>query len=73
MPSWFCEALDANLAAKLAWDVLVPSLRKEVLRYFARLKSAEAQARNLRLIMHVLSGGRGRFLGRSWERGRPVS
>jgi hypothetical protein len=71
MPSWFREALDANLGAKLAWDVFVPSLRKEVLRYFAHLKSAEAKARNLRLIMHMLSGGRGRFLGRSWEGGRP--
>jgi len=73
MPSWFRNELSATLDAKSAWDRLVPSLRKEVLRYFSRLKSAEAQTRNLRLVMHVLSGGQGRFLARSWERGRPVS
>lgn len=67
MPSWFSEALDKNEAAQRAWDVLIPSRQKEILRNFARLKSPEAQARNLQLAMHVLSGGQGRFMARDWN------
>lgn len=67
MPPWFGEALDGNPAARQAWDALIPSLQKEILRYFAQLKSPQAQARNLQSAMHVLSGGRGRFMARSWN------
>ncbi|WP_460877631.1 YdeI/OmpD-associated family protein [Rhodanobacter koreensis] len=67
MPLWFGEALERNPDASKAWDALIPSLQKEILRYFARLKSAQARARNLQLVMHVLSGGRGRFMARSWN------
>lgn len=44
VPAWFfAGALDAHLAAKQAWETLTPSLRKEILRYFARLKSSDAR------------------------------
>jgi hypothetical protein len=67
MPEWFREALDQNHRARQAWEELIPSLQKEILRYLARLKSAEAQARNTQLAVHVLSGGKGRFMARSWN------
>ena len=67
MPSWFCEALDRNRKAKHAWDQLIPSRQKEILRYFSALKTLEARARNVRRAIQVLSGGKGRFMGRSWN------
>lgn len=70
IPPWFGEALDQNPCARQAWNDLIPSLRKEILRYFSRLKSSEAQSRNMRQALHVLSGGSGRFLARSWNNGR---
>ncbi|MGR4069627.1 YdeI/OmpD-associated family protein [Billgrantia sp. C5P2] len=70
MPPWFSEALEQNPHATQAWNDLIPSLKKEFLRYFARLKSPEAQARNAQQALYVLSGNRGRFLARSWHEGR---
>jgi hypothetical protein len=70
MPPWFSEALDQHPGARQAWNQLTPSLQKEILRYFSRLKSPEAQARNMLQALHVLSGGKGRFLARSWDEGR---
>ncbi|MES2826439.1 MAG: YdeI/OmpD-associated family protein [Pseudomonadota bacterium] len=67
MPTWFSEALEQNQLAKQGWDELTPRMQKEILRYLARLKSVEAQSRNTQLAMHVLSGGKGRFLARSWN------
>lgn len=67
MPVWFNEALEQNPLAKQRWDELTPSLQKEILRYIARLKSVEAQTRNTQLAINVLSGGKGRFLARSWN------
>lgn len=67
IPSWFGQALQSDATARQAWDALRPSLQKEILRYFARLTSEQAKARNLELAMHVLRGGRGRFLARSWN------
>ena len=67
MPSWFSDALDGNRSAKQGWTELVPSRQKEILRYFSWLKTAEAQARNVQRAIHVLSGGKGRFMGRSWN------
>jgi hypothetical protein len=66
MPSWFKAALQGNRSAAVNWKALIPSRKKELLRYFAALKSPEARARNLDRAMHVLSGKKGRFLGRSW-------
>jgi hypothetical protein len=67
MPPYFSEALEQNQRAKQAWNALIPSLQKEILRYFSRLKSPEAQARNTQRVLHVLSGGKGRFMARSWN------
>ncbi|SEH63406.1 Bacteriocin-protection, YdeI or OmpD-Associated [Rheinheimera pacifica] len=67
MPDWFRIALEQNSAASQRWNSLVPSLQKEILRYLARLKSAEAQARNTELAIYVLAGGKARFLARSWN------
>jgi hypothetical protein len=67
IPPWFSEALERNRKAKLAWNELAPSRQKEVVRYFSRLKSPSAQTRNLQRAMHVLSGAKGRFMGRTWN------
>jgi hypothetical protein len=70
MPRWFSTALNRNSAAKKGWTALPPSRQKEILRYFARLKSEEARARNLEKALHVLAGGRARFMARAWSDGR---
>jgi hypothetical protein len=69
MPSWFSKALDESEKARKNWTALTPSRKKEVLRYFARLKSPEARARNLSKALHVLSGKSGRFMARTWSNG----
>jgi len=69
MPRWFREALARDPKALRHWKALVPSRKKEVLRYLARLRSPDARLRNLARALHVLSGGRGRFLGRPWKDG----
>jgi hypothetical protein len=67
IPPWFNDALDRNPSAKQAWDALIPSRRKEILRYFSRLKSPEARARNAQKAIRVLSGCKDRFMARSWN------
>lgn len=67
MPSWFADPLAQNSCAKKAWDALIPSRQKEILRYFSRLKSAESQVRNVEQALYVLSGGKGRFMARIWN------
>jgi hypothetical protein len=67
MPSWFRIALAKNSRARKTWEALIPSRKKELLRYFAGLKSAEAQTRNLHRAIHVLAGGKARFMGRAWN------
>jgi hypothetical protein len=69
MPGWFRQALAENPLAWKSWGALTPSRKKEVLRYFARLKSPEARARNLARILVALSGQTNRFLGREWKNG----
>jgi hypothetical protein len=69
MPSSLREALDKNPAAKENWDKLIPSRKKEILRYLASLKSPEARARNVERVIHVLSGKPARFMARSWKDG----
>jgi hypothetical protein len=66
MPSWFRAPLLRNVKASRAWDALIPSRKKEILRYFSWLKSAEARERNVARALHVLSGKKGRFMARSW-------
>ena len=67
MPSWFGGRLKRNRAAQRGWDRLPPSRQKEILRYLARLKSAEAQQRNAAKALFVLAGGKARFMARSWN------
>ena len=69
MPKWFKEPLSENTVAMKNWEALIPSRKKEILRYFSWLKSEEARDRNLKRAMHVLSGGEGRFMARSWKDG----
>jgi hypothetical protein len=69
MPSWFRSALGKNPRAKRAYEALIPSRKKEILRYFARLKSPSARARNLEKALNVLSGKKGRFMARAWNNG----
>jgi Bacteriocin-protection, YdeI or OmpD-Associated/Domain of unknown function (DUF1905) len=70
MPGWFDNALKLNPSARRGWNKLPPSRQKEILRYLVRLKSAEAQQRNMRSALGVLAGGKARFMGRAWEGGR---
>jgi hypothetical protein len=70
VPAWFRTALAKNPTAKEHWDALIPSRKKEVLRYFASLKSREARERNLTRALQALSGGPTRFMARSWSRGK---
>jgi Domain of unknown function (DUF1905)/Bacteriocin-protection, YdeI or OmpD-Associated len=67
MPVRFAEGLRRSPRAQRNWKRLPPSLRKEMLRYFAHLRSVEARQRNVDRALRVLAGGRERFLGRSWD------
>ena len=69
MPEWFSEALEHDDRTRQGWDALPPSRKKEILRYFARLKSPEAQARNRAQVLYVLAGGKARFMARDWNAG----
>src|SRR6266571_495110 len=69
VPSGFKAALQKNPEAMKNWEALIPSRKKEILRYFARLKSPKARARNLERALHVLSGRNGRFMARAWDGG----
>lgn len=66
-PAGFRDALKRNRRARQTWVALIPSRRKEVLRYLSMLKTAEARDRNIQRAIRVLSGGEGRFMGRSWN------
>lgn len=66
MPVWFGRHLETNRRAKVTWGRLAPSRQKEILRYFAALKTLEAQERNVRRALAVLTGRPGRFMARSW-------
>jgi hypothetical protein len=68
MPSWFSDALERNRSAKRAWTELIPSRQKEILRYLSKLKTPEAQIRNVRRAIQVLSDSKGRFMARSWKK-----
>lgn len=66
MPAWFRVPLSKNAAAKRAWAELTPSRKKEILHYLAALKSDEARKRNVVRALRVLSGGKERYMARSW-------
>jgi Domain of unknown function (DUF1905)/Bacteriocin-protection, YdeI or OmpD-Associated len=67
LPRWFKQALIETPQAMKSWKALIPSRKKEILRYFARLKSPEARARNLKRALRVLSGRKERYMARSWD------
>jgi hypothetical protein len=67
MPLWFNDALDRNRKARRAWSELIPSRKKEILRYLSKLKTPEAQVRNTQRVIHALSGAKRRFMGRAWN------
>ena len=67
MPSWFHDELSRSPLALQGWEKLPPSRRKEIIRYFVRLKSEPARRRNTEKALHVLSGGAGRFMAREWN------
>jgi hypothetical protein len=69
LPRWFKQALVGNPQAASNWKALTPSRKKEILRYFAKLKSPEARARNLERALKMLSGQPGRFMARTWKNG----
>jgi Bacteriocin-protection, YdeI or OmpD-Associated/Domain of unknown function (DUF1905) len=69
MPRWFKQALAGNPQAMKNWIALIPSRKKEILRYFSRLNSPGARARNVAKAVHVLSGETGRFMARAWKNG----
>lgn len=69
MPAWFNQALAENPQALKNWRTLIPSRKKEILRYFAGVKSQAARERNLAKALHVLSGEPGRFMARTWKNG----
>lgn len=70
MPAWFKGPLEANAKARRAWDSLIPSRQKEILRYLSWLKSDEARTRNVAKAIRVLSGAKERYMARSWSRGQ---
>jgi hypothetical protein len=67
MPPWFAKELERDAAALEGFERLPPARQKEIVRYMSRLKSPEARQRNTTLALHVLGGGKGRFLARSWN------
>jgi hypothetical protein len=67
MPTWFKRALAGNPRAMESWAALIPSRKKEMLRYFSHLNSPDARARNLANAIRVLSGETGRFMARGWK------
>jgi hypothetical protein len=70
IPSWFRAALTKNSRAEQNWEKLIPSRKKEILRYFSTLKSPEAQERNLARPLRVLSEQSEQVMGRSWSGGK---
>jgi len=69
VPRWFKRALTGNPRAMEYWAALIPSRKKEILRYFSHLNSPDARARNLAKALRVLSGETARFMGRAWKNG----
>lgn len=67
IPRWFKAGLDGNPGARKNWMSLIPSRKKEIIRYLSLLRSPAARARNLARALNVLSGEKHRFMARSWS------
>lgn len=63
----FAARLDQDRRARARWESLSPSLKKEILRYLANLKSDGARQRNIERAIRVLGGAKERFLAREWN------
>jgi hypothetical protein len=57
------NALDLNRKAKIVFESLSPSRRKEIVRYIGFLKSEDSVDKNIARAISFLSG-KGRFVGR---------
>ena len=66
MPAWFRRPLRANRKAWAAYQALIPSRKKEILRYLAQLKSPDARKRNVARALRALAGQPVRYMARSW-------
>lgn len=64
MPPAFAAALDRDEEARRAFEALTPSRRQEIVRYLARLKSADALERNIQRALRFLAGVES-FVGRT--------
>jgi hypothetical protein len=62
-PEKFVKALKANKKAKAVFDGLIPSLRLEIVRYLAKLKTEETLDKNITRAINFLLG-KERFIGR---------
>jgi uncharacterized protein YdeI (YjbR/CyaY-like superfamily) len=63
-------AFDGDETVASNWSKLTPSRQKEILRYFAALKTQAAKERNVERMVRVLGGDAGRFMGRDWLDGQ---
>ena len=55
LPDWLRTPLAKSKLATSAFEPLTPSRQKEIVRYMANLKSAEARERNLARVMKMLT------------------
>ena len=55
IPDLLLEEFNRNPGAMSTWNALVPSRRKEILRYLNSLKSHDALARNVRKVIGMLA------------------
>jgi hypothetical protein len=69
VPELLQAALDRDETIAHNWARLTPSRQKEILRYFAALKTQEANVRNVERMARILGGEAGRFMGRDWRDG----
>jgi uncharacterized protein YdeI (YjbR/CyaY-like superfamily) len=63
MPVDFAKALKANKEAAVAFEKLIPSRKKEIVRYLANLKTKESLERNIVKAIKFLTG-KEKFVGR---------
>jgi hypothetical protein len=66
MPAWFKRPLRGNRKAWATWQALIPSRKKEILRYLSQLKSPAARKRNVEKALQALMGQSVRYMARSW-------
>lgn len=62
MPDDLSSALAASGLAQQRWDALVPSKRKEIIRYLSFAKTAATRARNLTKLLTIVNSPSGEGL-----------